>query len=159
VTQYLYDAGGNRIGQGTITQWSCDIDLLPNGNGFQLTKEYVLGQGGEQITEFDGSSNWVHTNAYAGGQLIATYDTAGYDTAGRKHNYANPARHYQLADWLGTRRMQVTPEGIVEGTFQSLPFGDEFTPALTNVATADDATEHLCLANIPSLSVFLAFQP
>jgi RHS repeat-associated protein len=131
--QYLYDAEGKRIGKGTITQWSCNIDLP---NGFQLTNEYVLGQGGEQVTEFDGNGNWLHTNAYAGGLLIATYDTAN------SHTYANPALHYQIADWLGTRRVQVSPAGALEETCQSLPFGDQLNCVQTNIATSDDATEH-----------------
>ena len=32
---------------------------------------------GEQVSETDGAGNWAHTNVYAGGRLIATYDTAG----------------------------------------------------------------------------------
>jgi RHS repeat-associated protein len=131
MTGYLYDAEGRRVGKGTITQWNCNTD----SNGFTLTNEYVLGQSGEQVTEFNGD-NWVHTNAYAGGQLIATYDTANGG------NYNNPALHYQLADWLGTRRMQVSPAGTVEETCQSLPFGDQLNCAQSSVATADDATEH-----------------
>jgi RHS repeat-associated protein len=122
--QYLYDAEGSRIGKGTITQWSCNTDT----NNFSLTNEYVLGQAGEQVTELDGDGNWLHTNAYAGGQLIATYDSLGL--------------HYQLADWQGTRRMQVSPSGAMEETCQSLPFGDQLDCIQTNTATADDATEH-----------------
>jgi RHS repeat-associated protein len=125
--QYLYDAEGKRIGKGTITQWSCDSD----NNGFSLTSEYVLDQGGEQVPELDGSpngGNWIHTNAYAGGKLIATFDNLGV--------------HYQLADWLGTRRAQVSPAGAIEETCQSLPFGDQLNCVQTNLATANDATEH-----------------
>jgi RHS repeat-associated protein len=142
--QYLYDAEGNRIGKGTITQWSCDLDLSPNGNGFQLTNEYVLGRGGEQVTEFATADvtpanpdGWAHTNAYAGGQLIATFDMAGGST------YSNPALHYQLTDWLGTRRLQVSPSGAIEETCQSLPFGDQLD-CLQNssISTSDDGTEH-----------------
>jgi RHS repeat-associated protein len=129
---YLYDAEGNRVGKGTLTSFSCN----PDTNGFTLTAEYVLGQSGEQVSELDGAGNWVHTNAYAGGQLIATYDTASGGT------YASPALHYQLADWLGTRRMQVSPAGAVEEACTSLPFGDQLTCGLTNATTADDATEH-----------------
>jgi RHS repeat-associated protein len=131
--QYLYGAEGKRIGKGTISVWSCNIDLP---NGFQLTNEYVLGQGGEQVSELDGSGNWMHTNAYVGGQLLATLDPV----AG--HSYDHPAVHYQLADWLGTRRMQVSPIGTLEETCQSLPFGDELNCVPTAAATSDDATEH-----------------
>jgi RHS repeat-associated protein len=107
-----------------------------DSDGFQLTKEYVLGQGGEQVSELDGSGNWMHTNVYVGGQLLATLDPV----AG--HSYDHPAVHYQLADWLGTRRMQVSPIGTLEETCQSLPFGDELNCVPTSAATSDDATEH-----------------
>jgi RHS repeat-associated protein len=113
---YLYDAAGRRIGKGSIQQWSCNA----NTNGFSLTNEYVLGQGGEQVTELDGDGDWLHTNAYAGGHLIATYDPEGL--------------HYQIADWLGNRRVQTNPTGTVEQTWQNLPFG-ELTPNSTMGAT------------------------
>jgi RHS repeat-associated protein len=137
MVQYLYDADGNRIGKGNIARWNCDSDPNDtNYNGFTLTNEYVLGPGGEQVTELDGSGNWMHSNAYAGGQLVATLDTANQDT------YQYPAVHYQLADWLGTRRAQVSPIGQLEETCQNLPFGDQMNCVATGMATADDATEH-----------------
>jgi RHS repeat-associated protein len=113
---YLYDAEGNRIGKGSIQQWNCNSDT----NGFSLTNEYVLGQSGEQVTELDGNGGWLHTNACAGGQMIATYDTQGL--------------HYQISDWLGNRRVQTNSTGAVELTWQNLPFG-ELTPSSTLGAT------------------------
>lgn len=126
IIRYLYDAEGNRIGKGTTTEWSCNGD---DSDTFSLTNEYVVGQGGEQVTEFDGNGNRLHTNAYAGGQLIATYD------------FTLPvvALHYHLADWLGTQRLQVSPAGAVEEAWQSLPFG-EFAPSNDQVALG--VTEH-----------------
>jgi RHS repeat-associated protein len=109
MVEYLYDAGGSRVGQGTIAQWN---NLDPTTNGFVLTNEYVLGQSGEQVSEFDGSNRWLHTNAYAGGQLLATYDTTGYGL------------HFHLTDWLGTHRVQTGLEGQTEQSCQSLPFGE-----------------------------------
>jgi RHS repeat-associated protein len=113
---YLYDAEGNRIGKGSIQQWNCNTDT----NGFSLTNEYLLGQNGEQVTELDGNGGWLHTNAYAGGQMIATYDPQGL--------------HYQISDWLGNRRVQTNSSGAVELTWQNLPFG-ELTPSSTPGAT------------------------
>jgi RHS repeat-associated protein len=145
--QYLYDADGNRIGKGTITVWSCNID---QPNGFQLTNEYVLGQAGEQVTEFATAditpanpTGWAHTNAYAGGQLVATYDTAGNTLT-----YQTAALHYQIADWLGSRRVQTNAAGMVEYGYLSLPFGDGLTPVpnpnclSTNYCYSEDPTEH-----------------
>ncbi len=74
---YLYDAAGDRVAKGTITTMSCDITT----NGFVQTAGYVVGPGGEQLTEVDAAdvttanpSGWAHTNVYAGGKLIGTYD-------------------------------------------------------------------------------------
>jgi hypothetical protein len=74
---YQYDADGNRIGKGTVTNWqSCDI----TSNGYTPITDYVLDQGGGQMTEVAvGNGTWtpVHTNVTANGMLIATYDTLG----------------------------------------------------------------------------------
>ena len=116
LTGYLYDAEGTRVAKGTISTWSCD----PAISGFQTTNDYVLGPGGEQVTEMgmgsatSGSTStgltWQHTNVYAAGTLIATYDNDGL--------------HFYLNDPLGTRRAQTDYAGVVEQTCSSLPFGD-----------------------------------
>jgi hypothetical protein len=85
---------------------SCDITT----NGFQQTAGYVVGASGEQLTEIDGNNNWKHTNVYAGGKQIGTYDSAGL--------------HFYFDDPLGTRRAQANSSGVLEAVYQSLPFGD-----------------------------------
>jgi RHS repeat-associated protein len=104
------------VAKGRITAWSCD----PGVNGFQTTNDYILGLGGEQVTEMGvgGTNNgsttsglaWQHTNVYAGGALIATYDNDGL--------------HFYFNDPLGTRRAQTDYAGVLEQTCSSLPFGD-----------------------------------
>jgi RHS repeat-associated protein len=131
LTQYIYDAEGTRVGKGTNTNTSAGCDT--SGSTFTLTNWYVLGPNGEQLTETDGQGNWKHTNVFAAGQLIATYDAQSSGT---------PALHFQFADWLGTRRVQTDYAGNMEESCQSLAFGDDQTCTLTNLATADDATEH-----------------
>jgi RHS repeat-associated protein len=124
MTGYLYDADGNRVAKGTLTNWSCD----PGTSGFQLTESYVLGQAGEQLTTLDGNNNWQRTNVYGGGKLLATYDRNGL--------------HFHLADPLGSRRLQTSAAGQPELDCQSLPFGDQqyCFPDPNSPATADDAT-------------------
>ncbi len=108
------DAEGTRVAKGSLTAWSCDPAL----NGFQTTNDYVLGPGGEQAAEMgvdvsSGSANtlvWQHTNVWAAGALIATYDNDGL--------------HFYFNDPLGTRRVQTDYAGVVEQKCQSLPFGD-----------------------------------
>jgi len=98
----------------SIPAWgSCD----PTLNGFQSISEtdYVLGPSGEQAAEVAMDANntmaWAHTNAWAGGKLLATYDP---DTL-----------HFYFNDALGTRRVQADYQGVVEEDCASLPFGDE----------------------------------
>ena len=132
MTQYIYDAGGTRVGKGTITNSAAGCNTAQNG--FTATNSYVLGPSGEQLTETDGNGNWIHSNVYAAGMLTATYDTAPT---------ADPALHFQLEDWLGSRRVQTDVSRNPEETFSSLPFGDGLAaaPASRAPPTADDATE------------------
>ena len=125
MTGYLYDAEGRRIAKGTITNWgSCD----PAVNGFQVMTEhdYILDLGGEQFTEMvmdaNNSMGWQHTNVWAGGKLLATYDNDGL--------------HFYFDDPLGTRRAQTDYAGVIEKTCASLPYGDGETCQPT-------PTEHL----------------
>jgi RHS repeat-associated protein len=119
---YQYDAAGNRIAKGSLTSMSCDI----TANGFSQTTGFVVDAGGQQLTEVDGSGNWQHTNVYAGGKQIGTYDSQGL--------------HIYLDDPLGTRRAQVSDAGVLESTYQSLPYGDGFQQQA--VASYDDPTEN-----------------
>ncbi len=107
---------------------SCD----PVASGFQLTESYVLGPGGEELTQLDGNNQWQRTNVYGAGKLLATYDLVN----------SQPALHFQLTDPLGTRRMQTSAVGQPETDIQSLPFGDLLNsfPDQYAPATADDAT-------------------
>jgi RHS repeat-associated protein len=121
MVQYIYDAEGRRVAKGTIATFSCDN----SSNGFTPTNSYALGLGGEQVTETGGDGQWLHTNVFAGGQLITTYDDNGV--------------HSHIADWLGSMRVQTDSQGAVEETFQNLPFG-ELVPQ--NNTAFLGATEH-----------------
>ena len=93
-----------------------------------MATSYLLGLGGEQVTEINASGGWVHSNAYAGGRLLATYE----GTAGPNPN----TWHFHLTDWLGTQRMQTTSAGNQEEICYSYHFGDGLS------CTGTDATEH-----------------
>ena len=125
MTQYIYDAEGRRVAKGTINKLSCDTTK----NGFVQTNSYVLGQSGEQITEMtvnNGTSTWQHSNVYAAGQLLATYDPIG------------SGLHFHIADPLGNRRVQVSSLGTVDLICANLPFGDNLSCA----GPGADSTEH-----------------
>ena len=117
-----------RVAKGTITTMSCD----PATNGFTMTGNntgtYVLGPGGEELTQLSGSGAWQRTNVFGGGKQLATYDSMGL--------------HFQIEDALGTRRMQTNADGQPETDIQSLPYGDALVTANDQYApaTADDAT-------------------
>jgi hypothetical protein len=80
---YVYGADGTRVSTGTITTWgSCD----PSVNGYQATKDSILGPSGGQLTEtgldVNGNVAWAHTNVWVGGSLIAAYDPDGIQING-----------------------------------------------------------------------------
>jgi len=113
LTGYVYNASGERVSKGRITTWSCD----PAISGFSATNDYVLGPGGEQVTEMAMNANntmaWQHTNVYAAGNLFATYDNEGL--------------HFYFNDLVGTRRAQTDYAGVLEQYCSGLPFGDSLS--------------------------------
>jgi len=46
LTGYIYDAEGARVAKGTLSSFAC-----PNAGNFTPTTEFLLGPGGEQVTE------------------------------------------------------------------------------------------------------------
>jgi RHS repeat-associated protein len=136
----LYDAEGTRIAKGSIQNMnSCD----PATNGFQVTSPYAIGPAGEQMTEVeqdaDGDNEWQHTNVWAGGKLLATYQVAGPNLPNPNdpgNPLPNSTVHFYLDDPLGTRRVQTDYAGVVEQTCQSLPYGD-------GESCSPSPTEHL----------------
>ncbi len=125
ITQYLYNAEGQRVAKGHPRDGSNVLRCADPAN-FAPTATYVLGPGGEQMTELDGQGAWRHTNVFAGGRLLATYDTQGL--------------HFPLADPLGTVRVQVSGAGEVEEQCASLPFGDVLH--CTTSGISQEPTEH-----------------
>jgi RHS repeat-associated protein len=133
MTGYLYDAEGNRVAKGSITNWSCD----PLANGIATAgneTDYVLGPGGEQVTELaqdaNGSMNWQRTYVYAGGALIGTYAPAPnplYPANPTTQPPTLPQVSFRLTDWLGTLRATTDASGVAQGTCTGLPFGDGVT--------------------------------
>jgi RHS repeat-associated protein len=95
-----------------------------------VTEKYVLGQSGEQVTQLDGLDHWQHTNVYADGQLLATYDQEG----------TQQPLHFNIADPLGTKRVQAAASGAVELTCVNLPFGD--FPSQNCTGPGQEATKH-----------------
>jgi hypothetical protein len=139
MTQYLYDADGNRLAKGALTNWSQGCNTATNG--FVAQTAYVLGPHGEQMTELTWgpipgtkTPGWqmAHTNVSASG-LSATYDAdLSNKTAG--------ALYFHLSDWLGTRRQQTDYAGNPVLKFTGLPYGDGLTTIPVSNTDAADAT-------------------
>ena len=135
ITQYVYDASGTRVAKGSLPSWPSSCPAPTAANGFTPTTSWVLGPGGEQVTEYavsgsagNYSSTWQHTNAFTGGHLQATYHDTG--------------TYFYLGDWLGTKRVEVGTSGCA-AAFTSLAYGDGLTPVtLPGYAACPDATEH-----------------
>jgi RHS repeat-associated protein len=139
VIQYVYDAEGARIAKGTLAAAPSTYTATcapPLGANFTLMARYLVDPGGDQVTELNGLGVWQHSNIWAGGKLTATYDTKGI--------------HFELADPLGTKRVQANALGQIDETCTSLPFGNDVNnpvsancvPVANSLGTADDATEH-----------------
>ena len=137
LNSYLYDAEGARIAKTTIPAAPATATSLcapPLGAGYTLSARYLVDQGGDQVTEINGAGVWQHSNVFSAARLTATYDKLGL--------------HYELADPLGTKRVQANTKGFVEEWYASLPYGDALTPIPNTACTsanncfAEDATEH-----------------
>lgn len=121
---YVYDGMGSRVA--TLTGSGTG---LPGCNPSNLSSYTLLqqrfsdGSGAEEVV-VNGANQLVSADVYAGAQMVTYTLQNGY-----------PVAHYQLADWLGTRRVQVSGLGNVEGSYQSLPFGS------TLVSSGQDATQ------------------
>lgn len=133
---YVYDAEGDRVAKGTLTSFTCNF----TGTNFTPTAQYIIGLGGEQLTELDGSNNWIHTNIFGGGGLLGTYAKGGT---------ANGDTDFALTDWQGTKRAQSGVGGCLTG-WGSLPYGngsmsnkDPMAVSIGNTPQCVvDATEH-----------------
>ena len=136
ITGYIYDAAGIRVSKVNLNQFSCNL-----GYGYTPTSSYVLGLGGEQITEFSvtgGTSTWAHTNVFNGGGLLATYSPTGDSTGSTLPGGSlRTSTYFALNDWLGTKRAEVGANGCVS-TYISL----QFSNGLTASGNCTDPTEH-----------------
>jgi RHS repeat-associated protein len=132
---YTYDAAGNMINDG-LHSYSYDAEgnLVSVDSG--QTAQYVynaLNQRvrtvvGNTITEFVFNASGQRASVWNGtthAQIRGQYYLGGKPVA----FYASGAAHFQHQDWLGTERLRTDHAGNAEGTFKSLPFGDNQTTA------------------------------
>src|SRR5208283_939459 len=137
--------GAYTISGSTVTSPTC-APFTPSPPMYTMQARYLVDLGGEQVTELNestGAETWAHSNVWAGGKLVATYD----------YNNGNGGIHFELTDPLGTKRVQANASGQVDETCTGLPFGNDVgNPISVNctmasktantLGTQDDATEH-----------------
>jgi RHS repeat-associated protein len=116
---YTYDAEGHTTAVDTGSTASYVYNALnqrvQTTVGSTVT-EFVFNAAGQRVSTWNGS-----TNAQIQGQYYWGSKPVGF--------YKGGAAHFQHQDWLGTERMRTTYNGSVEGSFTSLPFGDDLTTA------------------------------
>ena len=98
--EQTYDAFGNVTGDNTN-------QYLYDGDGTRVANDYILSSRASDDRDDLNANNtetWAHTNVWAGGKLMATYDNTG-----------NGLRFY-LVDPLGTQRAQTNSIGEGEQT-------------------------------------------
>jgi RHS repeat-associated protein len=81
-----------------------------------------MGMGGTTITGTSTGLVWQHTNIWAGGKLLGTYDGGSAGTSANTYGL-----HFYFDDPLGTRRAQTDSAGVIEQTCSSLPYGDQLS--------------------------------
>jgi RHS repeat-associated protein len=104
--KYTYDAMNRKV----------RIDVPGDAN------EFVFNPAGRRASYWDPVYGWeVQGQTYWGSAPVEFYE--------------NSVAHFQHQNWLGTERMRTTYNASVEGTFQSLPFGD----GQSTIGTDNDA--------------------
>jgi RHS repeat-associated protein len=122
---YTYDAEGNitQVDGGTTATYVYNaLNQRVQANQGGTSREYIFSSSGKRVSVWDGNSHaQIQGQYYWGSKPIAFY-TGG-------------ALRFQHQNWIGTERMQTSYNGSTEGSYQSLPWGDRYTPSGTN----DDA--------------------
>ena len=127
ITLYLYDAEGNRIAKGGGSGSFACVTASATASSFSPQKWFILDGAEQQMTEMDygsGAWQWAHSDVFAGSKLLATYCATGTAYC----NTSTPTT-FALSDWLGTKRVEATAAGGIDGngqdTYASLPYGDQ----------------------------------
>lgn len=119
VHSYQYDAEGNllKVDGGTTASYAyspLNRRVETRTNGGATVREIAYNIKGQRSAIWDGTAGtMIQAQTYWGGTPVAFY--------------SNGSIHYQHQDWEGTERSRTSYNGAVEGTYNSLPFGDGFS--------------------------------
>ncbi|MBS1798188.1 MAG: hypothetical protein JSS95_00015 [Acidobacteria bacterium] len=112
---YVYDAEGNviQVDNNIHYYYNAFNQRVRAENGSSST-EYVYNILGQRVSVWDGSTRSEISGQYYWGNSPVAF-------------YQGGAIHFQHQNWMGTERSRTDRNGAVEGTYQSLPFGDGFS--------------------------------
>jgi len=121
VHSYQYDAEGNLLKIDGVTTASYAYSPLnrrveTKTNGGATIHDYFYNLNGQRSAIWDGPSRTLFQAQTYWGTTPVAY-------------YSGGSIHYQHQDWQGTERARTSYNGAVEGTYNSLPFGDGSSPA------------------------------
>lgn len=135
ITGYSYDAAGNMTNDGYYS-YTYDAEGNVTAVNGGSTAQYVYNALNQRVQTVVGSTKTEFVYNVNGRRVSIWNGTSNTQIQGQYYwgskpvaFYKNGQVHFQHQDWLGTERIRTTYNGVVEGTFTSLPFGDAQTTA------------------------------
>ncbi|MBS1798186.1 MAG: hypothetical protein JSS95_00005, partial [Acidobacteria bacterium] len=117
---YVYDAEGNVIQvDNNIHYYYNAFNQRVRAENASSSTEYVYNILGQRVSVWDGSTHSEISGQYYWGNSPVAF-------------YQGGAIHFQHQNWMGTERSRTDHNGAVEGTYQSLSFGDGFSASGTD---------------------------
>ena len=112
--QYIYNALSQRVRE------------VLNGS---VANEYAFNAAGQRVAEWTGDTAHPDNTLVQGKYYLGAKPVAFYK---------NGATYFEHQDWLGTERLRTTYNGGVEGSYTSLPFGDDLPTSTGGQPLSDD---------------------
>lgn len=130
---YAYDAAGNMTSDGTHTYtYDAEGNMTKVDSGSTATYTYDALNQRVRIDSPSGGIEYVfnpmgqHTSSFNAANHAVSADWMFWG-ASQFAVYSNNQTLFDQHDWVGTERMRTDAQGHVNGSFQSLPYGDGYT--------------------------------
>ncbi len=142
---FKYDAAGNMIADGIHTYtYDAEGNILNVDNG--ATAQYVYDAFNHRVRVQTGSSAYEYLYDYAGHRISSWQVSNNFGNEGRiywgnlqiAYRSVNGTTYFEHKNWLGTERLRTDYTGATAATYQSLSFGDGYTPNILQSAADQD---------------------